>query len=233
MAKLTPEDLKRLEQFAPDLAAKLLEDAHVAAKPKGWSNSSNASYYNEKSALWVKSYVDKLLKKQGTVLEISAKEEGFAVGTLYVKFTTGLLYLVEQMDPDKKYAAVRPIFKVSRRATGIALVWKQLVYNRGNITASARSIAKATTHVPITRDEDIPDHVTKFEEINWMKELEVFLRSAEEGERLVLEGLVLSPEDKETIRSMMQGLPMFGVSITASSLKVLYMAEGEGNGVKV
>jgi len=119
MNPLTQEQIRTLQ--SDPKAAETYVDEVVRVKPVGWSRKSNATYYNESSALDVKDVLDKMLEtKKDMVIPL----RGRSLATMYAKVHQGLYYLFDYMDADGKYKALRDSITICRRrGAGVLLMF--------------------------------------------------------------------------------------------------------------
>lgn len=157
--------------------------------PKGWKLSTNAPYYNEKSALVVKQHIDKILADHAVVITITPRF--VKVQTQYHKLCQGQLYLIDHLDPEGIYAAAKHNIEVSRNLENVVIHWKE---NPGMV------------------DVDITDNVTlETKEKRWKADLEDFLATSHNGDRFLREKIVVTAEDEAEIRRSVMNLNNFHI----------------------
>src|ERR1039457_162000 len=96
-------------------------DLIVRKKPIGWSRRSYATYYNEAYARWFQKDVDEMM------LDMQPRVYKFDMfptlkkNSVYARINQSKSYLLDFLDPDKKYEKFFCYVRIRREDSGVAL----------------------------------------------------------------------------------------------------------------
>jgi len=99
-------------------------------------------YYTEKNAITLKAVFDDLIANPRNAF-IDASEEGIGVSTLQNRILYGLLWLVENSDPEGKYKKFKNEYSTKRTAGGVLIQQKNSV----RMLVPAKLVAIASSEV--------------------------------------------------------------------------------------
>lgn len=177
------------------------------SKPAGWGRRSRAPYYKEAFANNLKRAVDRMIETQEDVLydyEYFRENWGMSKNTVYLMVNQSQRYLLDKMDPERKYAVFFETAKISViRGAGVAIR-----FNREHIAANI---------------EDFKPRAVQPEtfEPKWRQEMSEFLENAQPGESYKQERLCLSDEERQALEIQLAGLSGIMCSITCGSVKIV------------
>lgn len=199
MDNLIPPN-KILDELKNLLNNPLLKELTNRKKPQGYSKRSNTPYYKIKFALEAKSILDEMLDK-GKDKDIRYDDHReYSRNTIYLRFTQGLAFLLDNLDPDDKYKIFMDFVAVTKeRNIGIRLSM------HGEHTAKRKSL-RAT------------DVLTPEELMSWRHQVEDFLENAPEGAEFTKKGLCLTHSEIEALKSSLSPLTNIGANITSTTV---------------
>lgn len=176
-------------------------------KPIGWGRHSRAPYYKEAFALNLKKAIDGMIESGQDILYDYAffrDNWGMSKNTVYLMVNQSQRYLLERLDPDRKYAVFFETAKITIiRGAGVAIR-----FNREYLAA----------HI-----EDFkPRHVEpEVEGPKWKQDMADFLENAKPGEHYKQDRLCLSDAERQELEIMLGGLSGIIASITCGSVKIV------------
>jgi len=95
-------------------------------RPKGYGKHSATAYYNIDCAKSVQKWLDKLdLEDKSNILYFPIPKYK-TVRTIYDQIYYGFRFLIERLDPDKKYLALRQQLSIKKEKNRIKVYWKPL-----------------------------------------------------------------------------------------------------------
>ena len=164
--------------------------------PGGWKKSSVAPYYTEKHARSLMEWLSQLLKEDGTFNyeeEIAFPKESLSCSlkSQSIRIFQSWKYLIDHLDPDGKWAALRKAIRVRITSQGIFLRWKR---NEKEISIMESKIDGAI--VP-----------TKEKTLLWRQELETFVATCKDGDMFKKNKVLFSKEDMEWIQAYIGNTP--------------------------
>jgi hypothetical protein len=205
----------RLHSIFPNQATANRVISMVASKrPIGWGRNSGAPYYTEKNGLWIRGHIDKMIETgQNIVYRYDTfcgdKEQKMSKMTLYNMVHQSLLYLLECLDNDKKYATwYESVFKNRKHGVGIVISFKP-------------------GHGPQGGDSPLPQPelvLPKEQMPKWKAKLEEWLEG-DDKEPFIQERLALTPDEVRELKNQFVGLEGVAASITSNAVKVIRIAE--------
>lgn len=198
----------------PVLSARLVDGiVHGQKRPAGWSKFSRAPFYNAKYATEVKEVLDGMIAdRKGRVWKYSVYAD-VSPTTIYLRVNQGMRYLLENMDPDNVYARFRETI-VIRRDHG----------RSGDKNAGVHIEILPEYRVSVEGTPFVPETVTEHGKIpKWKEAIESYLSDAQPGSApLVIEGLMLTPQELADIKCELAGLQgTIMSSITATTIKLI------------
>lgn len=192
----------------PELRKKLYaavdgEPPHKTSSPNReahWNRRTVMSYYKEPFAKELQVVLD------GMLLDEEDREFRFVdfprytKNTLYAKINQSWLYLVDCLDPDKKYVALRQRTEIKTTKTGIRIKFT-------------------------TPGSEIPLHAVKVEKEvfthKWKDKFDDFVENGKIGEKLHLTKLSLSEEDIQDLKMSLYSIDSILHRITTSEIKLI------------
>lgn len=178
---------------------------HSHKKPQGWSRRSNAPYYKERYALQLKEVLDAMIEDHQVRLYRYSEWPGMSPQSLYLRINQSIRYLCDCMDtPEHKYARFCETLVLSReRNIGVR------IEIRNGLETSDHVFAPSSV-------------VPQYEAPRWRQKIETWLEEAEpEHGPLLIENLMLSPDEVRELKLQFAGLQNVQVSITATTIKLL------------
>ena len=176
------------------------------SKPIGWGRRSRAPYYKEAFALNLKKAIDGMIESQQDVVydyKYFRDNWGLSKNTVYLMVNQSQRYLLERMDPDKKYERFFETAKVTVvHGAGVAIR-----FNREHIASR-----------PVEPEAEGP---------KWKQEMDEFLENAQPGETYKQEKLCLSDTERQELEIMLAGVSGIMCSITAGSVKIVKINTAE------
>jgi hypothetical protein len=179
-----------------------MADLFIRKRPVGWSRKSNAPYYNERYARWLKKDIDAMIvDRRSRVYRYDVFKDS-TPNTLYTRINQALLFLCEKMDDTNgTYKKFKSEIKVEReRGVGVTITFAE------TLDVDAR----ASIFIPNT---DKPKWMMKLDA--WLESTDVTLPPFYQGQ------LALTPEmitELETQLGEIEGI-LFNVS--AEEIKVI------------
>lgn len=192
---------------SPELSAKVVDIVVHGNRPNGWSRRSNATYYREQYALQMKSTIDQMwIDRQDRFYSYETWKH-MSHNSVYLRLNQSLRYLVDNLDPDKKYARFLQMVSITReRNKGV-----KITFNEEFRHADTSSFSPA----PVIPKSEAP---------KWKQKIEMWLEESEPGDKpFLLEGLMLSPEEVREVKLTFAGLKNVGASISHSTIRLIKM----------
>lgn len=199
-----PAFLDILKQKADALKIDLskIKDEDLAATrraPKHWKNGAVAVYFTEDFALVAKKVLDELDKCREANLFFPA--EDISVTTLYLRWSQGKQYLLEFMDENGTYKDLASKIRVhkwkQRGTTGLLFKWRQ----------SEKFVTPALQKIERTPQ--------------WKLKLDDFIETAQVGQRLKMEGLLLNDADMQYVNDLVADLPAFLCNVSSKHITII------------
>ena len=149
-------------------------------RPIGWERGTIASYYKRSYAVWLKKFLDQILKGGEEIDQrITASNLRLTPASLVVRITQAWMFICDNMDPDGKYSELREKIRVTKEdKIYVVFRWKGISISKVELEAVPR--------LQIGRP--------------WREELITFIEESEPGQNLQIEGLMLSKEDQDHVR---------------------------------
>lgn len=185
------------------IVADVLDD-----RPKGWSRKSMCPYYKAKYALQLKEELEHMIATRTDLCysyEDWQKMSGLGKDSLYLRVNQSRRYLLERLDPDKKYAKFFEMVTVTReRGKGVMISFLP-EFRDGDVSSfKPRSV--------------IPEKETPI----WREKIDEFLENEDNvGESLHVGNLALSPEDIVQLKLEMHGLANIVANISTFDIKLV------------
>ena len=178
----------------------------VKTKPQGWSRRSQAPYYKEFYGAQMKKDADLMIEnRQDMVFRYDLwcnANTGMSKNTLYNRVNQSVRYLLDNLDPDKRYDNWHAMTKVERVEYGIRI-----------------------SYIPEFREGDSSNFggqlTTTREAISkWKQEVDYWLEG-DKDEPLIIENIALTNEELKDLRTQLAGLDGIGKSIKFNSIKLV------------
>ena len=194
--------------FANDDIAAKITHLVVHKKPLGWGKKSQATYYKEHYALWMKKYIDLHIENGKGDLTFRYSEfcndrTGMSYQTLYNRIDQSTRYLCEQMDPDGRYNKWKHLTTRNRKR-GVGIV---ISYEPGFEPDVSFKIQPQLT----ASRADMPI---------WKRQLDEWMES-DSMLPFCKEGLALSPDEILSLKAEFAQISSMSVSITSIHVKVI------------
>lgn len=206
MSNQTPEDRLKKVFVDPKYQAKLV-DHLVHNKPIGWSRKSNAPYYKEEYALQLRTTLDQMILDSQDVVysyEDYLKHYGIARETLYLRINQSIRFLLDNLDPDKRYARLLDRVQINRER-GVGVTIKFIPEFR-----SGQSDFKPRVVEPVEQ------------KAKWQKDMETWLEESDPGdEPFYKDKLALSPEEITSLKIQLKSLSNVLSSVTVHTIKLV------------
>lgn len=188
------------------LRDKDMQDRIVAfknpTKPRSWNKKTNAPYYREKYGLELKAMLDKMMiDGQHRIFRFDEFPE-LSKNSLYLKVNQSKLYLLENLDPDGRYAHYLNHVRIRRTRVGVRL--SSDTENDGSFMPS--------TVITINAQDSLREKIDKF------------LEESQPGQELLINKLVLEEGDVEALQASLMPLENFAANITHTSVKIVRLS---------
>lgn len=145
------------------------------------------SSYSEINAESIKPVIIKLQDSEQDVF-ISARNSGYSVNTLYVKFNDGLKWLIDNIKDDNTYKDIRTRVSVRKLEDGILVYFKNSYRVRSGRPPLTPDLAYTTDNKSL-----------------WRGEIKCWLEKAKEG-TLYEQTIILDEEDRQWIENTVSAL---------------------------
>jgi len=171
-------------------------------KPSDWTCGSNVSYYNRKNAELVRGCIDALILEPKKDQKLYLRDfKTLSSKSLYIKCYQGLRFLIERLDKDGKYKAVRRQIKFRRNFDGIRFIWID------------DAIIKSE---PVLSEEAAQ---------TWKDDFDAFIEVAQDEDKFERGDVQLSKNDIEYIRRSVITLPEFVIfKLEPNKIKIVKKA---------
>lgn len=181
-------------------------------RPTNWSRKSNAPYYKERYALQLRSVLDEMIQEHykniHTTRYFYYKEANLSKNSMYLMIRQSLMFLLDQMDPDRVYKRFSELIKIEKEETGIRISYCD------DIEQLADS--------PLNKVVVIEDQTEQ--EITVQARIEEFLENAKPGEKFELTRLQLDNEIVENLRLSVSQLKDIVASITRTNIRLIKLS---------
>lgn len=209
---LTPEEQSAIDKLFQnkEQRAKVLDALTEKKRPVGWGQKSRAVYYSEPHAKQIRMMLDGMMLDGE---ERSLKPINFnnrSITTIYLFVHRGARFLIEHLDPDSKY---------------------KTFWNRCGV---AKSQSRNEVRIYIKRADPRVNWETCFQKTGvavvdhpstWRDKIERWMEVSEPGDApLVIDGLVLTPDELKQLKMEFHGLTSVVSHITARSVKLVKLA---------
>jgi len=214
---MTPEEKKKLiEEIFPDadIAAKIVEATIPSDRPAFASKNSIYPYYKQSYAERLKNWLDDMIRtKNDKVLRYSkwcTSDTGISERTLYQQIIQSRRFLLENMDPDRRYANLFEIIRIRQRE-GVGVC---LEYPPGFLMAAEDKLPEEATPVveDVTPDPQLP---------KWRIDLSDWLEDVTNKKPFAKTGLLLTESDILEIKTLLSQVPGIQYSVKSESVKIL------------
>ena len=192
---------------SPELSSKVVDIVVHGNKPSGWSRRSNATYYREPYALQIRDTIDAMWADRQDRLFRYSDWKHMSHNSVYLRINQSIRYLVDNLDPDHKYARFLQMVAITReRNIGVKITFNEEYRFSDTSTFSPSPI------------------IPKSEAPKWKQKIETWLEESEPGDKpFILEGLMLTPEEIKDLKLQFAGLKNVGASISGSTIRLIKM----------
>ena len=191
---------------APEVVAKVVETVVPGKRPAGWSRKSNATYYNEHCALQLKQVLDAMSVDRQDRIYRYDEWKHLSPTTVYIRINQSLNYLLDRLDPDKKYKDMcqRICIRRSRQHNGVVIQFLE-EYRATDTSSFLPSAVIPNAQAP-----------------KWKDKMEKWIEESVPGDKpFVQENLMLSNDDIRELKLQFAGVKNIAASITARSVKLI------------
>ncbi len=202
------EDILKQIFINPEVTARavdLMVPSHT--KPKGWSRRSNATYYREVYAHQIQPVIDEMMTDEKDRWYLYTTWAHMSPQTIYLRINQSLRYLTDILDPEHKYAKFLEkvdIFRV--RGKGILLTLK---LEHRESTADF----KPEVDLQVAPTTELP---------KWRQKMDTWLSKSKAGDKpLIIEGLMLSPDEIKNLKLEFVSIKNVMPSITSATIKLI------------
>ena len=173
-------------------------------RPQGWSRKSNATYYKSVYAEQFIKVLDAMFDDRQDRMYRYDQWKHMTPASVYLRVNQSIRYLLDNMDPDQKYAKLLDMICITReRNVGVKLTFRE-EFRNGSSEFSPSSVVPAA---------EMP---------RWKQRIEDWLNECEPGGKpFILENLLLSPEEVRDLKLEFVGITNVMSSITSNSIKLI------------
>lgn len=203
-SEITNEALQKMF-IKPEVAARIVNAMIPGNRPSTWCRRSNATYYKEVYAKQLLLTLDGMMVDKQDRLWLYDEWKKYTPNTLYQRINLSVRYILDNLDPDKKYKNFREQIDIFRDRKILAIRMTMRQEFRDDITGVfTPQIAHPSAEMP-----------------KWRLKIEEWVETAEVGGRpFVLEKLALSPEEVKQLKTEFMGTDILA-AINAISIKLV------------
>jgi hypothetical protein len=195
MLQTVKDTLAGISHLTPEQRKRFIAIVTNPNLPKDWGMNSVAPYYNSRAAYWLKATLDEMLKDPEHNRKFYPKDQGLVYRSLRVKINQAWQWLIDNDDGAKHYVTLRNLTKIDKDRGALLIKWK----DRPGIEnfSGVKGVAVPKEDLAALK--------------KWKDELDKFIDTAKDGEKLELKGLDLDFEQIEWIKMQFMELPEFHV----------------------
>jgi len=155
--------------------------------PKEWGSKYVSPYYNETYARWLKPDLDILLaqpedKRRSIIYKHIVWK--CSKRTIQTRISQAWLYIMDNLDPDKKYCKLRTMMEVRVQMDGLLINWKNSICKQQSFIDLSDSPLRGETF-------DVPEQKAK-----WRKDIDEWIESSKKGDKLEID-VSLTQEERD------------------------------------
>ena len=178
------------------------------------SKSTNATYYRERYAIELRGTLDEMMAEHAQGIYENRlfryDESPLSKNSLYLYVQQSRQYLLDNLDPDGKYAKFMEYIRWGKRhGLGIEIKYDRMICSPGTTIRASKVV-----------EEDKQSAV-------WKDKLDKFLETAPERATLVIDKLALSEEEIAEVESQITGLQNVLFDIKSSRIKIAKLSPAE------
>lgn len=181
-------------------------------RPNGEPVNSNLPYYNEKSALELLPYLERLEEDSSKKVSFNAAKLSVKASTLYHKINQSWLWLMDHHENRVKWKELRTQFSLCKENL--------------NVVIKARTTGISILNAGILEEDtraSLPDSISNLD-TNWRKVLIAYVEDSPNGSPpLELNGINLSMEDLDSMAIWLGGIDevVATISLTKNKIKIV------------
>jgi hypothetical protein len=188
--------------FPDGKVAKQVVNLLVRKKPKGWAHRSYASYYKLVYAEWLLRDINEMMVDRQPRIFPYDKWPNVSPSSLYLRVNQATAYILDNLDPDGKYARFFEQIKCRR----IPKVGVKLCFD--DVLADVEPGGEK-----FIGDDDAPA---------WKQKMDAYLESDDETvEPFHQTGLMLTPEQVAQLELELSGLSSIMYSVSCREIKII------------
>lgn len=183
------KDPALLAQFAPK-------------KPQGYSRRSNCPYYKPLFALQFRDALEFVIKMNSPFVWRYKEHENLSKTSLYLRIAQGKQYLLDHLDPEKKYAAICALVSISRER------------NIGVVIRVHNALRESKTFMPTPLDEE-------GSAASWKHKMEDWIEHGEIGSEFLVDNLSMGEEEVLSLKHSLGAFDdVIAYNITQTKIKM-------------
>ena len=181
------------------VASKII-DLVVRNKPIGWSRKSYATYYREEYAEQLKKELDNMIDTKRSKVFRYDIMPNLSPTSIYLWINQSFRYILDNLDPDKKYAKLYHSIKIERiKSVGVTISYRDLITNT-------------------FKGEDF---VARQDKVRWTQQIDDYLSNENVTKPLHIQNLILTPEEVAQLKSELEDLSSIQYSVTSREIKLI------------
>jgi hypothetical protein len=193
---------KQIVLSSADPSVAHIVEALVKKRPIGWSHTSQASYYKQRYALWIKKNIDAMIADKKTRVYRYDVWTSLSHNSLYFRINQSVGYLLDNLDPNGIYKEWKESIDITRKA-GIGVIMR---YQKAE---------------DVGYDAEVISEDTLKSRPRWMETMDKWLEIPGAKDPFIREGLILTNQQVEQIKMELSGVEGLMISVTNQSVKIL------------